>query len=330
MFDDVLGDLRRSGQVAEAGAGSSLPLSGQNSGTSIVAEGQPATAAERPTAGWQFITRGYVGAAGMRLIAGRDFTEADRRGAGHVTIISEGLARAIFAGDDPIGRRIGVGGGDVSGDWHEIVGVVADVRHQALDTAPTPRVYDLFGQHWGRTLYVVARSSGTDPAALPSVVRRIVNAADPDAPVFETTTMQTLVDRSAAGRRLASTIALGVAGAGVLLALIGVYAVMAATVAERTKEIGVRAALGAAPRDLFRLIGAEGGRTVLWGAMGGIVASMAVARLIDSQLFDSRAWDAAWLIPLVAAGIAAAALLAAVPPGRRAASVDPLVAMRVE
>ena len=330
LFDDVVATLAALPQVAGAGAGSSLPLSGQATGTSIMAEGRAVEPAGRPTAGWQFVTPGYIGAFGMRLVAGRDFTEADRRRAAHVTIVNEALARTLFAGEDPVGRRIAVGGGDASGDWHEIVGVVADVRHQSLDMPPAPRVYDLFGQHWGRTLYVVARSSGGDTGVLPGVIRRIVAGEDPEAPVFELTTLAALAERSAASRRLASAIAAGLAAAGVLLALIGVYAVMAAAVSERTREIGVRAALGAAPRDLFRLIGLEGGRTVLWGTTAGLATSAALARLMASQLFDSRVWDALWLIPLVAGGIIAAAAIAAIPPGRRAASVDPLVAMRAE
>jgi predicted permease len=330
LFDDVLGRLREMPDVAAAGAGSSLPLSGQSSGTSIVAEGRPVPAASRPTAGWQFVTPGYFDAAGMRFRSGRDFSEADRDRARHLTIINEDLARSLFPGEDPIGQRIGVGGGDAGGDWHEIVGVVDDVRHQALDQSASPRVYDLFGQHWGRTLFVVARSRTTDGTPLISAIRQTVARFDADAPVFESATLQTLVDRSAAARRLASAIAGGLACAGVLLALIGVYAVAAASVAERAREIGVRAALGARPRDLFRLIAAESGVTAAWGGAAGLAASFVVVRLVRSQLFGVHGADAMWLIPLVAAGVLGAALLAAVPPGRKAASADPLSVMKAE
>ena len=292
FFDDVVARLRRLPDVAFAGASSSLPLSGQFVGTSVVAEGRPVLPGERPTAGWQFVTPGFVAASGLRLRAGRDFTESDRGHARHVTIVNESLARALFPGQDPVGRRIGVGGDDARGDWHEIIGVVADVKHQSLDVPPAPRVYDSFGQHWGRTLYVAARSRSADVGALSMRLRTEVAAVNADVPLFESSTLQTLVERSAAPRRLAATVAVGLAGAGLLLALIGVYAVTAASVAERTREIGVRAALGAAPRHLLQLIAGEGSRPAVWGAIGGALVSAAVARLLTPHLFEVGLQDA--------------------------------------
>jgi predicted permease len=330
FFDEVTARLRERPQVTAAGAGSSLPLSGQATSTSVVAEGKPVLPGVRPGAGWQFVTPGYFEAAGIPVRRGRDFTPADRSRDAHVTVINEDLARTLFPGEDPIGRRIGVGGDDAKGDWHEIVGVVADVRHQALDTAPSPRVYDLLGQHWGRTLFVVARTRNAGVEPLLPTLRRTIATIDPEAPVFEAATLETLAERSAAGRRLASTVAVGLAGAGVLLALIGVYAVAAASVAERAKEIGVRAALGAAPVDLFRLIARESLSTAAWGSLAGLFGSLIVVRLLRSQLFGVDPADAMWLVPIVAAAVLSAAAGAAVPPGRRAASVDPLIAIRSE
>lgn len=330
LFDELLRTLRENPRVSAAGAGSSLPLSGQSSGTSVVAEGEPVLPGVRPTAGWQFITPGYFDATGIPIRAGRDFSPADRERKAHVAIINEDLARALFPGKDPIGRRIGLGGGDSQGDWHEVIGVAADVRHQALDTTPAPRVYDLFGQHWGRTLYVVARTPVADATSLLPLLRQSMRALDAEAPVFEATTLRTLVDRSAATRRLASTVAIGLACAGVLLALIGVYSVAAASVAERTREIGVRAALGAAPRDLFAMIAREGSWIAGCGGVAGLAASLLVVRLMEAQLFGVRPLDALWVLPLVAGAVLMAAVLAAVPPAWRAASVDPLIAIRIE
>jgi predicted permease len=328
FFDDVVTRLAAMPDVESAGAGSSLPLSGQFAGTSVVAEGRPMLPATRPQAGWQFITPGYLAAVGMRIRAGRDFSAADVSRAAHVTIINEQLAQLLFPGEDPIGRRIGIGGTDAQGDWHDIIGVVADVRHQALDVAPAPRVYDLFGQHWGRTLYVVARSRGDSPAPLINVVRRHVADLNPNVPVFEAATLQLLVDRSAAARRLASIAAASLAGAGLLLALVGVYAITAAVVVERTREIGVRAALGATPRDLFRLVAGDGARSVAWGVAAGVAGSVAVARVLGSQLFDVTQADAAATTVGVVLGVVVATALAAIPPGWRAAVSDPLAAMR--
>jgi putative ABC transport system permease protein len=330
FFHDVIDRVRDSPDVESAAAGSSLPLSGQFAGTSVVAEQHAVMPAERPTAGWQFITPGYFTATGMRLVEGRDFSDADRDRGAHVTIINQSLARMLFPGERALGRRIGVGGGDAQGDWHEIIGIVADVKHQALDTAPAPRVYDLFGQHWGRTLYVVARSRVNEPEPLISVMRRQVNSVNMDVPVFESTTLPALIDRSAATRRLAARIASGLAGAGLMLALIGVYAIGAASVAERRRELGVRAALGANPRDLFQLVAGEGTRTIAWGAVAGIFASAAVSRLLASHLFEVDSADAIWVVAVVAVLVAATSLIAAIPPSRRAAGAEPLVAMRTD
>jgi putative ABC transport system permease protein len=330
FFDEVIARLKEVPQVTAAGAGLSLPLSGQSTGSSVVAEGRPVLPASRPTAGWQFVTPEYFRAAGMTIRLGRDFSAADRDRRSHVTIINEDLARALFPGEDPVGKRIGVGGGDSTGDWHEIVGVVADVRHQSLDTASSPRVYDLFGQHWGRSMFVVARTATSESAPLLGAVRRTVAGLDPEAPVFEAATLETLVDRSAAARRLASTVAIALAGAGMLLALIGVYAVSAASVAERSREIGVRAALGATPRDLFALIAGEGAWTAIAGGAAGIAGSLLIVRLLDAHLFGVRPSDAGWLIPLVAVLVFAAAVCAAVPPARRAASIDPMTVIRTD
>jgi putative ABC transport system permease protein len=266
----------------------------------------------------------------MRLRTGRDFVDADRQRPTHVAIINESLARSLFPGENPVGHRLGVGGGDAQGDWHEVIGVVADVKHQALDVAPAPRVYDLFGQHWGRTLYVVARARTGDPLPLVGRLRRDVASLNTYVPVFESSTLQALVDRSAATRRLAATIAVALAAAGVLLALIGVYAISAASVGERTREIGVRAALGAAPRDLFQMIASEGLRMAAWGGLAGIWTSTAVTRGLSEQLFSVSLPDAALLTIAAAVVVLLAATAAAIPPGRRAAGMDPVQAIRTE
>ena len=330
FFASVIEAVEAMPDVASAAAGSSLPLSGQTSGTGVIAEGQPVSADARTTAGWQFVTPDYFGTIGMRLRAGRDFIADDTRHDGHVAIINEDLAHRLFPGQSAIGRRIGVGGGESAGDWHEIVGVVGDVRHHALDAAPAPRVYDLFGEHWGRTLYVVVRSRTSESASLTSPVRRTIAALDAEAPVFDASTLDALVRRSAGPRRIAAVLAAGLSLTALLLALVGVYAVAAASVAERTKEIGIRAALGARPGDLLRLIAREGIVTATAGAVAGLAASVAAARLIHAQLFGVRASETAVVIAVSCLVLFCAAVAATLPAARRAAAADPLVAMRAE
>jgi predicted permease len=330
FFADVIRRIGDAPGVTAAGAGSSLPLSGQMSGTAVVAEGRPRALGSRPTAGWQVITPGYVNATGLRLIAGRDFTVADQSHEPHVVIVSAGLARLLFGDEDPLGRRIGVGGGDTSGDWHQIIGVVDDVRHMALSRAPEPRVYDLFGPHWSRAMFVAARSRSDDPAFIPATIRMAVRSVDPEAPVFEAATMRELGERSAAPSRLASRLAVGLSLGGVLLALLGVYAVAAAAVSERSREIGVRAALGASRGQLFGLMLGEGVWMAAFGGAVGLIASAIVSRALRSHLFGVATSDAFWVIPAVAGAVLTAMLLAAVPAARRAAQADPLDAMRAE
>jgi predicted permease len=326
----ILDDLRRLPGITHAAAGSSLPLSGQTTGTGVLVEGAPVPDGSRQGAGWQFVTPGYFAALGMPIRRGRDFTAEDRVHAGHVTIINDDIARALFGGADPIGRRIAMGDGDRTGDWHEIVGVVGGVRHHALDTAPAPRAYDLFGEHWGRTVYIVARSTLDDPAGALSSMRRSVALLDPEAPLFESSTMARLIERSAAPHRLAAALAGGLALCAVLLALVGTYAVAAASVAERTREIGIRAALGAAPAALVRMVMAEGLWTAVAGGATGIAVALAAGRVLAAQLFGVRTPDLLVVVPAVCGLVFCAAMFAVLPAARRAARADPLLVMRAE
>lgn len=329
FFESVLAQLREMPGITLAGAGSSLPLSGQTSGTGVVAQGSDATS-EPLNAGWQVITPGYLGAVGLRLKKGRDFAADDQSRPGHITLITEGLAQSLFPGQDPIGRLIGIGGDGERGHWHEIVGIVGDVRHRALDAAPEPRVFDLLGQHSERTLYVVARSGIGSGIEAVRAIRRASSSVDSQAPLFEAATLQSLVERSAASRRFASQTAFQLAATGVLLTLIAVYAVTRASVAEQTREIGIRTALGASKRDVLLSVSREAMSSALVGAASGVLASLALGGVLQSQLFGVTAVDRYWVLPLTVVGVTLTLLAAALPAARRAASIDPLSAMRTE
>jgi hypothetical protein len=138
----------------------------------------------------------------MPLLRGRDFSAADRLNPSHVTVINDALARALFGDEDPVGRRITNGGGNANDDWHIVIGVVGDVRHHSLDAPPGPRMYDLLGEHWGRTMYIVAKARMPESATLIPALRSAIVELDREAPVFEASTMNTLVERSAAPYRL--------------------------------------------------------------------------------------------------------------------------------
>ena len=330
FFESIVARVSALPGVSAVAAGSSVPLSGQTSGTSVQAEGQPVLPGSRLSAGWQFVTPGYFESLGLPIRRGRDFVDADLAHDGHVAIVNDALAQALFGSRDPVGQRIAVGGGDASGDWHEVIGVVADVRHHSLDQPPVPRVYDLFGEHWGRTLFVVVRSRSADAAAVIPTLRRTIHALDVEAPVFEAATAEALVARSAAPRRLSAVLAAVISVAAVLLAMIGVYAAASAAVVERTREIGIRAALGAAPSELRRLVLREGAIVAAAGAAVGIAGSVVAARLLSAQLFGVAMDDVALLISAIAALLLFVALVAVLPAALRAARIDPLIAMRVE
>jgi predicted permease len=326
----IVDRLEQLPDVEIAAAGSSLPLSGQTTGTGVAVEGRPTVPGSRQGAGWQFVTPGYFDTLGMVIRHGRDFLPEDRSRGGHVTIVNESLARALFGDANPLGRRVAYGDGDAERDWHEIIGVVADVRHAAMDSPPAPRAYDLLGEHWGRTMYVVARASRADADPLLPVASRVVADLDRDAPVFEIATMDALVRRSTAPYRLAASLAGGVAAGAVALALIGVFAVAGASVQERRRELGVRAALGAAPADLMKLVLSDGLFIASAGGVAGVLCATAAARLLSAQLFGVNGTDVALLIPVVAGAMLLVAAAAVVPAAWRAAHANPLIAMEIE
>src|SRR6185295_2181426 len=306
-----------------AAAGSSLPLTGSSVGTAVGVEGRAVPMAERLAAGWQTVTPGYFAAIGIPVRAGRDFTPADLDRTTHQVVINQALARLLFADQNPIGRRIVLGAEERTTDWHDVIGVVGDVRHASLTAAAAPRAYDLFGQHWSRTMFLVARSR-SDPYASVPLVRREVQRLDPEVPVFEVRSLSDILDDSIAARRLASAFAAGLAGLSVLLAAIGVYGLLASTVASRMREFGIRRALGSSSSQIVTLIFAEGAGLAAIGIPAGMALAAASARLIESQLFGVRASDprvlAAVAMVLVAVGAAAAYL-----PARRASRIDPAI-----
>jgi len=323
-------ELRRLPGVAAAGAGSSLPLSGQEANTSVMAEGRPVAPAARLEAGWAFVTPGYFDALGVPLRRGRVFTDVDRARDGHVSIINEALARELFPGEDPVGRRIAVGGGDEDNDWHEVVGVVGDVRHRSLAERPQPRIYDLLGQHWERTTFLVTRAQAGTPPPMTTSIRRAVASIDREAPVFESATLDELMARSAAPHQLSTAIAAALALTGLLLALAGVYAMTSIAVSERRHELGVRAALGASPREVFWLVLRDSTSTVAAGGAIGLVGAVAISLLLQSRVFGVAGADIVWLVPLSAAGLVAVGVMASMVPARRAAAADPLESIRTD
>jgi putative ABC transport system permease protein len=328
FFRDIVARVERLPGVEAAAAASALPMSGQLSMAGVTVEGVVRDPSETMAAGWQTVTPGFFRATGVPLVLGRDFAPHDVDRTPHVVVINEALARRIFPGTMPLGRRVALGP-PPHDDWHEIIGVVGDVRHAGLGIPAMPRAYDLFGQHWGRTMYVVGRVAAGDPATLAASMRKAVGEVDSQAPVFEISTLEGLVDRSVAARRLTAILAITFGGAALFLAAIGIYGVVAASVAERTRELAVRVALGAQPAHIVRLIAGEGLTLAAVGLAAGAAGIIALGRFLEAYLFGIAPADLSVFSGAMAVLLVATALALFIPL-RRALGVNIIESLKTE
>jgi predicted permease len=314
--------------VESAGAVNHLPLGGSNTSTSFLVEGVPEPPPGQDFDGrWRVCSPHYFRALGMTLLEGRAFTDRDRAGAQPVVIVNETLARKYWPNESAIGKRIRFTGDPARNPWMQVVGVVRDVKHE-LSLEVTPEYYLPHSQDaWGE-LVLAARTRG-EPTALASAIRGEVLKLDNDQPVSRIRTMEQVSAESVMLQRH-SVVALGIfASLALLLAAIGLYGVMSYTVTQRTNEIGIRVALGANPRDVMKLVVRQGMALVLVGVAVGVIASLGLARLIDTLLVDVRPTDPL-TFSISGLLLVVVALLACWIPARRAARVDPMVALRQE
>jgi putative ABC transport system permease protein len=280
------------------------------------------------TSGNTWVSNDYFRAMGIQLNSGRTFTDDDREGATPVVVISESFARRFWPDQDPIGKRIRWGGWGV--EWLTVVGVVADVRVSSLEKQPEPASYMPIFQvnRTRRNVVFIARTSG-DPAALVSAMRERIRAVDEELPVYDVRTMNNVIAESVEQRRFAMLLISIFAAVALFLASVGLYAVMSNLVAQRTREIGVRIALGAGRVDVLKLVLRQGAMMTLIGVALGLACSFALTRVLSSMLFGVSATEPLvfMLIPLVLTSVALGACLV---PARRATRVDPMVALRYE
>jgi putative ABC transport system permease protein len=290
FFDDLVLRIAAQPGVRAAAAASVVPFAGGVTGTSVGVEGRLAPMAERASAGWQTVTPGYFHALGIPILSGRDFVPADAVRPMHQTVINQALARRLFGDERAIGRRLAYGASDPVTDWHEVVGVVGDVRHGNLADAAAPRAYDLIGQHGGRTVYLVA-AGAAGAYDLAPVVRDVARQADPEAPVFEVQSLDDILNGTITPRRLATGFSMGLAGVSLLLSAIGLYGLLASSVAARSRELAIRRALGSSTAGTVRLVFAEAAALVIAGAIAGGAAAFGASRVIQSQLFGVEPTD---------------------------------------
>ncbi len=313
--------------VEAAGIVSNLPFGGDMDMSGFHVEEKPrANPAEAPSAERYGISPAYLRAMGIPLLRGRGFTEQDSANAPFVALINRTAAQRIWPNEDPLGRRIRLGG--INDSLRSIVGIVGDVNHYDLETPPDLQAYVPHAQWTDSYMQLVVRTAA-EPGALTGVVRQAIHALDPDVPVYKVSTMRQLLSASVAQRRFTLLLIAVFAAVALLLAAIGLYGVMAYSVTQRTPEIGIRLALGAQSADVLRLVVGQGLKLVALGVALGLVAALALTQLMKTLLFGVSATDPL-TFTVIALLLTFVALLACWIPARRATKVDPMIALRCE
>jgi putative ABC transport system permease protein len=313
--------------VESAGAVSVLPLGSNFDTAGTEPEGFAHGPGETPYPERYIVTPGYLAAAGIRLVRGRLFTEADRERAPLVVLLSNTAAERWWPNQDPIGRQVKVPGfEDGPQPWRTVVGVVEDVKQAGLDAPHTMQVYLPHAQYANGHLSLVVRTK-SDPVQQAAEVRRQLTKIDPELAASNVASMDQVLSDSVASRRFSAMLLGTLAGLGLLLAALGVYGVIAYGVSQRTREIGIRIALGASRGDVLSLVVAQGVRLLGMGVSTGAVLAWLLTPLMSRLLFGVSPGDPV-TFAASAAFLAAVALLACYVPARRAAKVDPMVALR--
>jgi putative ABC transport system permease protein len=330
FFDRLLASVSSLPSVEAAGSVNRLPFSGTNTPVGIEIEGQAAPV--RPDANVvdrRVANRDYFRTAGIPLVAGRSFDEYDSASALlRVAIINETLAHKAWPGQSPISRRVRLSLLSGPGPWLSVVGVVGDVKHHGLDVPAYPELYVPYPQAPVESMFIVIRG-GTDARALAPSVRSLVRTIDSSLPVNDVVAVRSLIADSVAQPRLRMLLFGGFAVAALMLAMIGVYGVVSYSVSSRTRDIGVRMALGAHPHDIRAMVLGEGFLLAVMGVGTGVLASFALTRLLASMMFEISPADPITFI-VVSLLLTGIALLAAFVPAHRAARVDPIQALRIE
>jgi predicted permease len=312
--------------VQAAGIVNSKPIVGWDPGMGFGAgDSVRQVNGEVPWASWRFISGGYFDAMGIRLLKGRNFSDADLHAKTRRVIVSDTVANHLWPGQDPIGRQIVLWKGQ-GNRRAEVIGVVNSIRDHGLDVEPTRTVYIAYMGQWNSPVELIVR--GPAPANLiASSLRSILAGIDPTIAVSEIQTMDELVGHSLGSMQLNTALLSGFALVALLLSMTGIYGVLTYAVSRRTAEIGIRVALGANRQTIFRLILRQGMQPIAVGAGIGIAGSLAVTQFLAGLLFEVKPADVT-SYALVTLLIGVTALIACWLPARRALRVDPVTALR--
>jgi putative ABC transport system permease protein len=328
FYKELLERIRAMPGVDAAGAASNLPLGGDSWEDSLTVEGYPAlSVGQAPMINFNVITPNYFRAMGIPLLIGRDFNDADTADSMNVTIIDQRLAREYWPNESPIGKRIRFGPPEDKEQWYTIVGVIGAVKNESLNLTRRNTVYIPNAQYPLDDMSLAIRAR--NPENLAPAIQRQIKAMDPDLPIINMRTMTEIVSRSVWQPRLYAILFGVFAAVALALASVGIYGVMAYSVAERKREIGIRVALGAQRRDVLKFVVAQGMTLTLIGIGIGLAAALALTKLMRSLLFEVSATDPLTFVA-IAVLLSVVALAACYLPARRATKVDPMVALRCE
>ena len=329
-YTELLTSVRSLPGVVNAGISTVLPFGGLVATSSITVEGVPDSGWRSYSIYLREVSPGYFPSLGIRLLRGRDFNAGDTATSQPVVIVSEELAHHYWPGQDPVGKRVGRSDNPAANGWATVIGVVENIKHRSLRTGADAELYLPYTQSMigAKYTYLVLRAHG-DPLGITNSLRRRVHDVDPGQPVTEVQKMRTLVTNAAAGERFHALLLETFAALALGMAVAGIFAVVAYTVVHRRREIGIRSALGATPRDVIRFVAAIAMRPAAIGALAGIAAGLPATRLLRAELFETTPAD-----PLVLSAVIAilmvTALIAACIPAWRAGRIDPAEVLRAE
>jgi putative ABC transport system permease protein len=334
FYHRLMDRVRQLPGVRSAGAARSLPLGSTIGDFGLRVEGYLPPPGTNAKGDWQIVTDGYLEAMGERLVRGRAFTPADRTDTMLVALVNEEMARRYWPGRDPIGGRFKIGGGNADRPWVTVVGIVADVRHNGITEAIKEKFYVPHTQ-WHRSvgnpiraMTLVVRSAG-NPSAMAGPVREAVRALDASLPVTDVRTMSSVVGATLSAPRFTGILLGGFAALALVLSAIGIYGVLSYLVSRRTREIGIRVAVGASRTDVLRMIMKSGLLLALAGIGLGLALAAWASGLTQSLLYEVRRGDPLTFV-VVGSTLSLVAMFASLVPAWRATRVDPVVALKSE
>jgi putative ABC transport system permease protein len=328
--------VRQQPGVVVAGAARLLPLGSTIGDYGLMVEGYSPAPGTGAKGDWQVVTDGYLEAMGERLVRGRTIAATDTTDTQLVALVNETLARLYFAGRDPIGGRFKIGGGDPSKrPWVTIVGVVADVRHNGI-TEPVKEKFYIPHTQWHRSvgnpirgMSLVVKTSSVDPLTLVGPIRSEVRAMDPNLPIANVRTMDDVVGATLSSPRFTGALLAVFAAVALVLSAIGIYGVLSYLVSRRTREIGIRLAVGAGRAQVLVMVLRSGLSLALAGLIAGLAIAAVLTRSMQTLLHGVSPTDP-WTFGVVAVSLSLVATVASLVPAWRAMRVDPVVALKTE